>query len=136
MTEQPALRRRLEEAADGLVYTSESDRPFEWVCFPGAGALWPMSAGEFAALVGAALGAPVEERTLEHFFERHTDNVDPYDTESRKLRPRYRHLRDTLRQALAEVRVFRVGTVEIDCYVVGGDGEGNVAGLRTVAIET
>ncbi|MBD0321465.1 MAG: hypothetical protein ICV87_14090 [Gemmatimonadetes bacterium] len=33
-------------------------------------------------------------------------------------------------------RVFRIGNIEVRCYVVGGDGRGNLAGLETVAIET
>ena len=35
-----------------------------------------------------------------------------------------------------DVRVYRLGKIEIQCYIVGLDGEGNLAGLKTVAIET
>ncbi len=136
MEPDPALRRRLEEAAEGLVYSSESDEPFEYVAFPGAGRLWPMGAAELAALAGAPPGAPAEERALDHFLMRHIETSDPYDVQAQRIRPRYERLRELLRQALGDVRVFRVGRIRIDCYVVGADGRGNVVGMRTVAVET
>jgi hypothetical protein len=52
------------------------------------------------------------------------------------LVPRYRKLRETVRQVLRNPQVFRVGRIAIDCYIVGYDRAGNLVGLRTVAIET
>jgi hypothetical protein len=37
---------------------------------------------------------------------------------------------------LRDVRVYRLGKIEIQCYIVGLDGAGSLAGLKTVAIET
>lgn len=127
------LRARLTEAAEGLTYTSESDRPFEFFFLPGAGDE-PPGAEAFGRLIGAA-GA-VEERSLDEFFMRHIETSDPYDTETQRIRPRYEALRQTLRTALRGTTTYRTGRVEVQCYVVGGDGRGNLAGLRTVAIET
>jgi hypothetical protein len=130
------LRSEVERAAEGLVYTSESDRPFEWFTVAGGAEGWPYGADEFARRIGAAAGAPVEERTLGRFFQPHIESTDPSDTRAQEIRPRYEALKALLAAKLAEVRVFRVGRIEIDCYVVGGDGRGNLAGVRTVAVET
>jgi hypothetical protein len=130
------LRPRLEAAADGLVYTSESDRPFEWFELPGGAEGWPYGADEFARRIGAAADAPVEERTLDRFFKPHIETTDPYDTQAQEIRPRYEALKRLLATELRDVRVFRIGRIEIGCYVVGDDGRGNLAGLRTVAVET
>ncbi|MFL5383315.1 MAG: nuclease A inhibitor family protein [Longimicrobiaceae bacterium] len=130
------IRERLEAAAEGLTYTSESDRPFEAFELPGGAAGWPYGAEEFARRIGAPAGAPVQERSLARFFAPHIENTDPYDTQTQALRPRYEALRALLESGLREVRVFRVGRVEIDCYAVGADEAGNLAGLRTVAVET
>lgn len=127
------LRREVEEAAEGLVYTSESDRPFEWFELPGAE--WPLSAEEFGRAVGAA-GAPVEERNLDEFFKRHIETSDPYDRRAQEIRPRYEALRELLRRRLIEPRVYRVGAVEVSCYVVGRAESGRTVGVRTVAVET
>jgi hypothetical protein len=133
--EDPALRERIERAAEGLTYASESDRPFEYVFFPGAGDR-PPGAGAFAAIVGAAPAEPAEERSLDDFFARHAETADPYDAEAQRIRPRYEALRALLGTELRGATVYRVGRVEVACWVVGGDGRGNLAGVRTVAIET
>jgi hypothetical protein len=131
----PTLRERLEREAEGLTYTSESDRPFEFFLLPGAGDR-PPGVEAFARLVGAEAGTPLEERDLDEFFLRHAETSDPYDTEAQRIRPRYERLRETLRNELRWTTVYRIGRIEVQCYVVGGDGRGNLAGLRTVAVET
>ena len=78
----------------------------------------------------------MEERDLDHFFARHAETSDPYDLEAQRIRPRYEELRELLRTALRGATVYRLGKIEVACYVVGGDGRGNLAGLRTVAVET
>ncbi|HYR12112.1 MAG TPA: nuclease A inhibitor family protein [Longimicrobium sp.] len=129
----PGLRERLEREAEGLTYGSESDRPFEFFFLPGGGDA-PPGAEAFGRLIGAT--GPVEERDLDDFFMRHVETIDPADTEAQRIRPRYEALRETLRTALRGTTVYRTGRVEVQCYVVGGDGKGNLAGVRTVAVET
>lgn len=137
MTESSAadagLRERLEGAVEGLTYGSESDRPFELFFLPGGGDA-PPGAEAFGRLIGAA--DAVQERDLDDFFMRHVETIDPQDTEAQRIRPRYEALRELLRTGLQETTVYRTGRVEVQCYVVGGDGRGNLAGVRTVAIET
>jgi hypothetical protein len=129
----PGLRERMERAVEGLTYGSESDRPFEFFFLPGGGDAPPGAEG-FGRLIGAA-GA-VEERDLDDFFMRHAETSDPADTEAQRIRPRYEALREMLRTELRGTTVYRTGRVEVQCYVVGGDGKGNLVGVRTVAIET
>ena len=128
-------RLRLERAAGELLYTSESDHPFRYVFRPGplAGSL---DVATFRAAFGVPADVPVELVGLDDFFARHIERVDPADPVATALVPRYRHLRETLRHALADTRVFRVGRIAIDCEIVGVDGTGNLVGLHTVAIET
>jgi hypothetical protein len=127
------LRRAVEEAADGLVYTSESDRPFEWFELPRTD--WPLAAEDFARAMGAAPGTRLEERDLDEFFKRHIETSDPYDQRAQEVRPRYEAFRELLRRGLRDVRVYRVGNIEVACYIVGGTDDG-VVGVRTVAVET
>ncbi|HEX8213013.1 MAG TPA: nuclease A inhibitor family protein [Longimicrobium sp.] len=128
-----STRVRLERAAEGLVYTSEGDAPFEWVELGAAQALTPEG---FRALAGAAPGARVQEVPLDRFFAGHIEESDPGDPAAQALRERYEALREALRDSLAEVRVFRVGEVEIRCYVVGRTPGGTTVGLVTTAWET
>jgi len=131
-----AIRERLEQAAAGLTYTSESDRPFEAFELPGGGAGWPYGVEEFARRIGAPAGAPAGEQSLYQLFAPHIERTDPYDTQTQALRPRYEALRALLTGSLRDVRVFRIGRIEIDVYAVGADEGGNLVGLRTVAVET
>ncbi|HEV2147975.1 MAG TPA: nuclease A inhibitor family protein [Longimicrobiaceae bacterium] len=131
----PALRRELEQAAEGLVYSSEGDHPFEVFALPWGDA-GPVTPEAFAARVAAAPVEPVGEVSLDRFLAHHLETSDPYDTEAQRIRPRYERLKALLLERLDGVRVFRVGEVQVRCYVVGRDGRGNLAGYRTLAVET
>lgn len=91
---------------------------------------------EFARLVGALPEARVEVRSLDEFFARHTTTSDPYDGETQRIRPRYEELVRLLSWRLRDVKAYRIGRIEVACYVAGLDAAGNLAGLKTVAIET
>lgn len=132
----PALRATLEDTAEGLLYTSESDRPFAFFALPGGAEGWPYDGETFARRVGLAEGTRVETRDLDDFLARHIETSDPYDVEAQRIRPRYEALKETLRTRLRDVRVFRAGSVEVACWMVGDDGRGNLVGLTTTAIET
>jgi hypothetical protein len=101
-----------------------------------AAAAVPLTADAFRAAAGVPADEPVEEQTLDAFFARHIERVDPADAEAVARVPRYRALRRTLRTSLRGTRVFRVGRIAIRCYVVGVDRHGHVVGLATTAIET
>lgn len=130
------LRQRLEEAVEGLVYSSESDRPFEFFFLEAKGDAEPLSLGGFARRLGVLAGTRIEERTLDGFLARHTHRSDGYDERAQAIRPRYERLQKLLESSLRDVRVFRVGSVEVACYAVGRDERDNIVGLRTVAVET
>jgi len=118
------------------VYSSESDRPFEFFSFAYPGKSGSPSSPDFARLIGAPPDSRIELRSLENFFARHTTTSDPYDSEAQRIRPRYEDLVRALSTRLRDVKVYRVGKIEISCYVAGLDAHGNLAGLKTVAIET
>jgi hypothetical protein len=129
------LLRRLEEASRGLVYSSESDRPFEPYLLPASRVPADPTPAAFAAAVGAP-GAPAEEVSLDRFLAPHIEQVEPVDRLAWERLPRYDALKRLLASSLRDVRVFRIGRVEIDCFAVGRDEVGNLVGLRTVAVET
>jgi hypothetical protein len=131
------VRDRIERAAEGLVYSKQSNRPFEFRRFPSVAIpVARLSATELASLAGAR-GGDVEEITLDELLARHIERVDARDVESQQLIPRYEALRDAIRESLADVRVVRHGRVEVRCLVLGNDRRtGEIAGLETVVVET
>jgi len=125
-------------AAEGLLYTSESDYPFTYFthAMPRGSASVAPTVAQLRAMLAIPASTPVEIITLDKFFERHIERADPADAVAQALIPRYVALRETLRASLYEVQVYRVGTIAIECYVVGLDENGDLAGLTTISIET
>jgi Nuclease A inhibitor-like protein len=130
------LSSTLRDAAEGLLYTSEGDCPFDELSIPGLGSAWPQTKDQFLLNIGATSDVEVREQTLDQFFARHIEKSDPQDARLQAMRPRFEALRATLREELREVRVFRVGTVEVRCYIVGADASGNLSGLVTTSLES
>jgi hypothetical protein len=131
-----ALLGRLAAAAEGLVYSSESDRPFETFFLPADRVPEALTPERFAAAAGAAPDEPAEEWTLDRFFLPHIECVEPVDAYAWARLPRYDALKRMLQQQLRGTRVFRVGRVQVRCYAVGRDAAGHLLGLQTVAVET
>ena len=148
-------RALLERAARDLTYTSESDYPFVWffqivartqadaptseideVLFGPDSSARALSMDDFRTLLEVPPTEQVDMVSLDDFFARHIENVDSADSVAVAHVPRYLVLRETLRRTLRGVQVFRVGQIVIRCYIVGIDGDGNLAGLTTTAIET
>jgi hypothetical protein len=129
------LRFVLEYAAAGLLYLSESDYPFTYHFHKGP-APTPLTVSAFRSVLGIPADSTVEELSLDEFFARHIERVDPADSAAVALVPRYLNLRETIRNALHHPRVFRVGRIAVTCYIVGTDRKANIVGLTTVAIET
>ena len=127
------IRERIERAAEGLVYSAASRRPFEFHRFPGI--MIPvtrLSATELASLAGAR-GGEVHEVTLDAFLARHIEPTDAPESESQRLAARFETLRDVIRESLDDVRVVRHFGVEVRCHVLGNDPTtGEIAGLGTV----
>ncbi|HVG41788.1 MAG TPA: nuclease A inhibitor family protein [Chitinophagaceae bacterium] len=122
----------IKEASDGLLYVSESDYPFEAVEF-----------GEFTSIeekiieiTGQDPKVPVEKVTLEYFL-RHMTRVDAEGPENqRQTAQRFIHLQQLLLQKLKDVVVYRLGTVQVDVFIMGRSTDNHYIGLRTKSIET
>jgi hypothetical protein len=137
----PSLNQELEKAGAGLLHMSESDYPFRFFTLPPVDDDVPgLTAAEFLHRLGLT-EQPIEERPLAGFFPSldrlaeasGTSRKDPAVVAESK---RWRNLEAVLRKCLRDVKVFRIGRVDIRCFVAGLDAKGNVAGLVTTAIET
>jgi hypothetical protein len=124
----------LREATDGLLFTSETDAPFEYVHWE-----WPESAmtlRDVRELTDSGSETPVEEADFGEFFADVTRDEKWHDEEDRQTIQRYRQLESILKDQLNDLRVFRVGETEIEIYIVGRTTQGIWEGLRTLSVET
>ena len=124
----------LTRAADGLWYMSESDYPLEAVRVGGAG---EPEHGRLRELAGAGKDAPVETRRLEEFFRDGAGvRLGRAGTGEPPTPASFGGVLRALRENLTDIRVYRVGSVNIAVYVLGRSASGTWLGLRTRVVET
>ncbi|AFY91988.1 nuclease A inhibitor family protein [Chamaesiphon minutus] len=122
----------LKQVTTDLLWSSESDYPFEIVTWDRGVAMTPTALFSKLANPDAAietisltdLFAPV--LTVENWYE---------DAELAQVK-RFTDLLHAIESNLADVKVFRVGEVEIAIYIVGKTPDGEPIGLKTHAVET
>lgn len=124
---------QLSSATQGLLFLSETDAPFEVIYWPAQGELTPT---KLLQLTEHPPDAPVELRTVDEFFAIATAEEDWHDEEERETVQRFRQLVSILKQNLSQLQVYRVGSIEIDVYIVGVAQSGDWAGLSTQVVET
>ena len=74
--------------------------------------------------------------SVDEFFAIATAEEDWDDEEERETVQRFQNLVSTLKQNLSQLQVYRVGSVNIDAYIVGVTPDGDYAGLATKLVET
>ncbi|MEG3939839.1 nuclease A inhibitor family protein [Microcoleus sp. S36b_A3] len=124
---------QLSSATQGLLFLSETDAPFEVIHWPAQGELTPP---KLLQLTGHPPDAPVEQRTVDDFFAIATAEETWHDEEERETVQRFQNLVSVLKQNLSQLQVYRVGSIEIDVYIVGVPQSGDWAGLSTQVVET
>jgi hypothetical protein len=123
----------LKKATEGLLFMSEADYPLEPVHLKGRPELDPQYLRE---LGGAAAGASVESGSVEEFFRAATSEPEWKKGDELALARRHQSLVRLLKENLTELRVYRIGEVNMPVFILGKSGEGNWLGLRTRVVET
>ena len=124
------LTDRLSTLSKDLLFPSESEYPLEPFT-------WESATLSHETILERSLkpsDTPIESTTLEDFFAQVTADQDWYDDEDRAIAQRFRDLQAAI-ATLENVQVFKVGTVEIEVYIVGAIGP-DLVGLKTTVIET
>jgi hypothetical protein len=129
----PAALAAITAAADGLLVVSESDHPLTPFRWPGPGPLTPAS---LLSHLGLPPDTPAEARSLDAFLGPMAAQQDWFDDAQRAAAARFAALRDLIAARLTDVRVYRLGRIQITAIIVGVDAAGETVGLRTTLIET
>jgi hypothetical protein len=123
---------RLTHATTDLLWSSESDYPFEIVTWEQGIELTPDAL--FSDLDDPQLS--IESIPLTDLFAPVITVEDWYQEAELTLVDRYKALLQSIESSLSEVQVFRVGEIEIAVYIVGKTATGDVIGLKTYSTET
>ncbi len=127
------LTQQIKNAAEGLWYISETDAEI----FPFTGSKADAVTKEnLLDQIGKPPDARVEERGFEEMFKRFITIQDWFGDEEKAIAEKFAALKSVLEKNLTDLKVFKVGRIELDIYFVGLDKEGNLAGFQTKAVET
>lgn len=127
------LGERLTEICNGLFYISETDAAI--VPFFG-GQIQELARKEILTQTKSEENTNVEEKDFAEFFARLTEIQDWFGDEEKATAQKFAELRDLLKENLKDVRIFKLGNIQLDIYIVGLDAENRLVGVQTEAVET
>ena len=127
------LFRKIEQACEGLIYISETDAPVQAFF----GQPTDTVTGEIILQqAGLSAESVIEERNFEEFFARLTTIKDWYGEVETGKAKKFLELKTLLEENLSDLKVFRIGTIQIAIFAVGIDKDGNLVGVTTTAVES
>lgn len=127
------LAEQIKKAAGGLFYVSETDAKIE--AFIGAQAE-SVTRETLLNQIKSAADVPVEERDFAEFFARLTEIQDWFGDEETATANKFALLKEILERNLRDLKVFKVGKIRLDIYVVGLEAGNVLMGVKTEAVET
>ena len=124
------ILRELGEAAEGLLFVSESDYPLEVVVI-GSGDI----EREIRKLTGK-VDAKIEKQTVDYFFRNMVKDYPGYSEVQKSLAIRFLKLQELLKAKLKDAAAYRIGVIQVDAYILGQMQDGSFGGLKTRLVET
>jgi|SRR6476661_1183722 len=128
-----SIATKLKQASNGLLFLSETGAPFEVINWQTQGELTP---AKLLQLTNHPPDAPLKMLAVDDFFAIATQEEDWHDEEERETVKLFQNLVSVLKQNLSQLQVFRVGSINIDVYIVGVTPSGDWRGLSTKLVET
>ena len=125
------LLAEIEKSTSGLVYISETDAPIE-----------PFFCGQVESVdvsqVVQQMFGSVNFQTVnaKQFFARLTVEREWFGEQEKQTAHRFSVLQKLLEANLRDIKVFKIGHIQIEIYVVGLDAHNNLIGIKTKAVET
>lgn len=128
-----SVLQKLEAAARGLLYISETDAPLTPF-------FWPTESEKVSPQVikqNAKLETTSEVSTqeLDEFFEPVAIEEEWMNDEEKTEAQRFQNLQKILEENIKGIKIFRFGETNLDVFIVGKT-EGGFAGVRTKVVET
>lgn len=130
-----SLKQVLLQAADGLLYPSETDAPFEYFEWTFSDSQ-PLTDKVVRTYTRKSRTASIRSQSLDSFFEPVTTLRDWYQEQEIAEMQRFKELKEKLQQTLTDIQVYKVGKTTIDAFIVGKTPTGKWAGLCTKVVET
>ncbi|MDZ8024662.1 MAG: nuclease A inhibitor family protein [Nostoc sp. DcaGUA01] len=124
----------LKQSSADLLMMSESDYPFEVVLWTGP--VDSLTTQKLLQLTNHPQDSQVEEVGLDYFFRNCAYEQEWHDEQQKQNAKKFQILVQTLKNNLNEIKVYRIGTINIDVYILGKTSSGDLVGLATKVVET
>lgn len=127
-----SLVETLKKASENLLMSSEADYPFKVFHWKDQSELTPEN---LLKLANHPQETPVEIVDLTYLFRNVAQEKEWHDDAQKANVSKFQALVKTLKENLQDIKVYRVGTTNIDVYIAGKSEDG-LAGLSTKLVET
>ena len=133
--EEISLEKYINSLISDLLYPSESDEEIAYFEMQLSTAE-NISLANFRMFNGIRPEAIIQEINLEKFFAPLVKIEDWFGENEKKWAEDSMKLKQILLEKLKDIRILKVGEIEIDVYLFGKAEENKWAGLKTKVIET
>jgi hypothetical protein len=133
MMSDEEILQKLEQATAGLLFMSEADYPFEIVNW---GGINEIAFDYLCRQAGVEPDAPVQVVSPEKFFAMAMSEPKWKPEQELAIARRYQALVRLLKENLDDLKVYKVGQINIAVYIIGRALTGNWVGLSTRVVET
>lgn len=116
-------------ACAGLIYTSETDAPVLPFALPSDGANDDMILEKLSASASQAA-------SVDPFFDRLTTKREWFGKSEIEIAAKFARLQKLLDENLSDLKLVRIGRLELSIVIAGRDSEGRLMGITTKAVET
>ncbi len=133
LTNDNSFHKRLAETCRGLIYISETDSAVEEFF---GGYVGVISIRSVLKSLGISTDTKIRESAFEEFFDRLAAKKEWHSNAQMKNADGFANLRTLLATELKDIHVYRIGSIQVEIFVVGKDKSGRLAGVKMRAVET
>lgn len=123
----------LEKTIEGLWYMSETDA--EISVFRGEKAE-SVRKESLIEQLGISPETNIIEKKFADFFKNLIETKDWFGEEEKEMAEKFLTLKNLLEENLRDLKVFKVGQIEVSIYVIGLNSQNILMGINTKAVET
>jgi hypothetical protein len=125
----------LTEATTDLFWVTETDAPFEVEAWSDL-TTDSLTEKDLLQWLKCRKGTAINRLSLTDFFQPVITPEDWHGDEEKATIAKYETLSHVLAENLQDVQVYRLGTINIQIYIVGKTPEGEWVAIATEAVET
>lgn len=129
------LLKQFKQASQDLLFMSESEYPFDVFLWESETNL-DIDSDMMFRKIEKSPDTPIEFVDIDSFFRVVITQEDWHGDEEKAIVEKYKNLIKLLKENLTNIKVIRVGNIEIDVYIAGKTPSGDIAGLSTKVVET